>query len=653
MRITTIYLTTSLLLLAFLTGCNGDDEPALPDCNGDGFQIIPTATRPSDPDLFNPPPPPDEGDNAIYCLTPIPTATPIAMPPSGFTATEVINLSLDIADQELAAVAVGDDLMAVAWLAAEGDESAIYVALGRGGGHFQVRRVDAGSAVSLAFSRINRLHVVYEQDGQIQYRAADQGVHPADVEPIFVAAGYQPKVVVDAQNWAHVFYAQDGSLFQAKHLSGEAWLTQFVTHGELTAVYPFYNEEVENVFGIPGGHYWFGLFLTVRDAETVRLLRYLSWFNLWQQVASFSLPPDTELIGPIGLDYLAQDADTAWVYAAWVTRQPVPLPQTPFFSQPQYEAANPLYPDQIANPDTIYSGLNAIRWRSQDAPFDAGLQQSVTVSDPNSPLTFSAWGLAQTEAEANLTLRLGIDPDGGGTPDGPEVVWSPATTPTAFTPFSVTVLPAAETVTLFLRGVLSSPDQFGLVAWDGAAVTNGTLLNGDFEEAFSPAGIPDGWTSFYQDSGSNPPGERDAYQVYAAWSADGGASWTEPIVVAENRDPNGSRSGAIRPDVFPVLSLATDPPSASFFYLYETGDPPPGSNFIRFGRPTQMICTMGMMECATAPGTAFLSRTVIRPSMNLRLVRDPFDDGRVVLTWDALQADNVGKDIYATYGVMR
>jgi hypothetical protein len=112
--------------------------------------------------------------------------------------------SLDIGSQELAVTAVGDDMIAVAWIS---ENEGIYVALSRGGNHFQVRRVDSGRSVSLAFSRANRLHMVYEQDGQILYRAADQGVHPADVTPLIVedplhpvTNGRSPQVVVDELN---------------------------------------------------------------------------------------------------------------------------------------------------------------------------------------------------------------------------------------------------------------------------------------------------------------------------------------------------------------------------------------------------------------------------------------------------------------------
>ena len=149
-------------LSLILTACGSPSVSTPPmDCTGEGIAIIPTATRQTDPDLFSQPSPPLGGDGADYCPTPIPTDAPVDEFPEKFVATEVVNLSLDVVSQDLAATAVGDDMLTAAWLS-DGD---IYVTLSRGGNHFQVRRVDSGSSVSLAFSRANRLHVAYEQDG--------------------------------------------------------------------------------------------------------------------------------------------------------------------------------------------------------------------------------------------------------------------------------------------------------------------------------------------------------------------------------------------------------------------------------------------------------------------------------------------------------
>lgn len=648
-----LYLFPFAFVLLALVACNSPSEPDPSDCNGPDILIIPTATRQTDPDLSVPPgPPPDGGNGAVYCPTPIPAATPTADFPTGFVTTDVVNLSLDVTSQDLAAAAIGDDMLAVAWVT----DDTIYVALARGGNHFQVRAVDSGTNAALAFSRANRLHLVYEQDGQILYRAADQGTHPADVPPILVASGRTPQVVVDELNWAHVIYEQDGSLFKAKHLSGETWYEQFIAYGTNPTVIPFYNEKELILWGIPTGTYWFGIILAAPYNGAIRIFRYLSWFNVWELMAAFPLPPGEELTGPVGLDFHAVSAAEAWVYASWVTLRPQTDPPLPLYTQPVYEPANPLFPYQIANPQHIYQGLNAVRWRSQDSPFWAGLKQTITVSDPGGAITFDAWGLAEAAAAPDLTLQIGLDPTGGANPDSANVLWSAAANPTTFSQFSLTAPAAGAAATLFLHATLNTPDVPATVVWDAAAATNGTLTNGDFEGPFtsqSTLTIPDGWTPYYQDSGNSPSSGRDVYTVYAAWSANGGSSWNGPEIITANRDASGSTTGAIRPDVFPLITTATEPPAVSFIYLYETGDPPPGTTFLRFGRPTLTRCDLGTTACSPVPGTRLLPDTVVRPSYRLRLAPDPLTPDRAILVWDALQTDATHKDVYATYLVLR
>jgi hypothetical protein len=638
------------LFLILLAACSSPGEPELPGCDSNSILIVPTATRQTDPDLLSPPAPPDGGDGASYCPTPIPAATPAEDFPTQFVTTEVVNLSLDSANQDLISTAVGDDMLATAWIS-DGD---IYVALSRGGNHFQVRRVDRGSDVSLMFSRANRLHVAYEQDGRILYRAADQGTHPADVEPIFVEYGRTPKVVVDELNWAHVLYERDGSIFQAKHLSGDAWLARFVTDGTNPAVMPFYNEK--ELWGIPANTYWFGIIMAAPHNGAIRVFRYLSWFNVWEQVATFPIPAGEELTGPVGLDFLAISEEEAWVYASWVTKRPNSGAPLPLYAQPVYEAANPLFPEQIANPDHIHEGLNAVRWYSEDASFVAGLKQTINVPDPNGTITFEAWGLAETAVGANITLRIGLDPSGGDNPDSPTVVWSDAAASVDFTQFSVSVLAQGSTATVFLGGSLDTVGVPGATVWDSAVVHNGSLDNGDFEGHFvlqDSITMPDGWTAWFHDNSFTSISGRDAYIVYAAWSDNGGSAWTGPEAVTANRDLGGGTTGAIRPDVYPLISTATETPSASFFYIYETGDPLPGTAFLRFGRPYLTMCDLGTADCTDTPGTPLLPRNVVRPSYRLLVAADSFNPDRAILTWDSLQTDITNKDVYATFVVMR
>lgn len=643
-----LILATAVLLAA----CAHPVPPVSPGCLTNGITIIPTATRQTDPDLLSPPSPPDGGHSADYCPTPVPAETPVEDFPEQFITTEVVNLSLDVANQDLAATAVGDDMLAAAWLS-DGD---IYVALSRGGNHFQVRRIDSGHSVSLAFSRANRLHVAYEQNSRILYRAADQGTHPAEVESVFVEYGRTPQVVIDELNWAHVLYEQDGSLFKAKHLSNETWLTQFVAYGTNPAILPFYNEKELVLWGIPTDTAWFGILLAAPYNGTLRLFRYLSWFNVWEQVAAFPVPPGEELTGPAGLDYLPASQDEAWVYLSWVTRRPFPEPPLPPYGQPVFEAANPLFPNQIANPHHIYAGLNAVRWRSQETPFDAGLRQTIDVPDASGAITASAWGLVAAADSTGMALRIGIDPTGGDNPDSPEVVWSAASAPASFTQFSVTAPAQGRTAAIFLRGTLNNRDMSGTAVWDAVTIQNGSGVNLDFEAPFvtqDSITVPDGWTAWYQDSGFRPAHGRDGYTIYAAWSNSGGTSWTGPAAVTANRDLSGGTTGAIRPDVVPILSTATEPPSVSFFYIYETGDPPPDTTFLRFGRPYQTQCQLGTTNCTDMPGIPLLVGNVTRPVTRLLVTTDPFASGRAFLVWDGLQTDNIRKDIYATYVVLR
>lgn len=103
--------STILLVVLLLVACNSPGQPQPPGCASNGMGIIPTATRQTDPDLFNPPTPPDGGDDTTGCATPIPVDTVPAELGEQFVTTEVANLALGVANQDLAATAVGDDML--------------------------------------------------------------------------------------------------------------------------------------------------------------------------------------------------------------------------------------------------------------------------------------------------------------------------------------------------------------------------------------------------------------------------------------------------------------------------------------------------------------------------------------------------------------
>jgi len=638
--------------LCLIVACNNSDEFASPGCSSENIIVIPTATRQSDPNLFNPPALSGSGSAEAYCPTPVPAATPLAQIPEQFVTTEVANLSLDIENQDLAAVAVGDDMLAVAWIT-NGD---VYVALSRGGNHFQVRRVDFGSSVSLAFSEANRLHVVYDRMGQVFYRAADQGTHPADTTFITSPGpGHNPQIAIDSRQWAHIVYESNGNIWHAAHQYEFYWNIELVGPGER----PFLITGPQRL-GIPE-YGWRDFALAYLSGNEVHVRLYgITPFLLpgWLSVATLSLPEPA--VGLVRLD-AAEIEGQLWLYASWVSERLSTASPIPSYQQPAFAAVNPLAPDQLANPHQIYQGVNAVRWGSEDTPFDAGLWQTIAIDDTTGTITVSARGLVETTVPTEMSLRLGLDPTGGDNLNSSSVVWSSAEAPSSFTQFSVSAPVQGGTATVFLSGILNSSNVVGTAVWDAISIhssagsaSGGTNL--DFEGSFitqDSLTVPEGWTAWYQDSGNGPSNGRDAYTVYAAWSDDGGSNWSGPVAVSANIDATGSTTGAIRPDVTPIMTAATEPPSVSFFYVYEAGDPPPDTTFLRFGRPYQTRCELGTTNCTDTPGIPLLERSAVRPSYHLLVAPDPFNPNRAALVWDSLQTDTINKDVFATYAVLR
>ncbi|MCC6604587.1 MAG: hypothetical protein IT327_15365 [Anaerolineae bacterium] len=561
--------------------------------------------------------------------------------------TEVANLSLDIENQDLAAVAVGDDMLAVAWIT-NGD---VYVALSRGGSHFQVRRVDFGSSVSLAFSEANRLHVVYDRMGQIFYRAADQGTHPADTTFITSPGpGHNPQIAIDSRQWAHIIYESEGSIWHAAHQYEFYWNTELVGPGER----PFLTTGPQRL-GIPE-YGWRDFALAYLSGNELHVRLYgITPFLLpgWLSVAT--LPVPEPVAGFARLDATEIEGQL-WLYASWVSERSSTIPASPPYQQPTFSAVNPLAPDQLANPHQIYHGVNAVRWSSEDTPFDAGLRQTIAITDTTDTIIVTAQGLAETAVPTEMSLQLGLDPIGGSNPDSPDVIWSAPDAPVSFTQFSVSAPAQGNTATVFLRGTFNGSNVAGTAVWDAVTIQNGSGTNLDFESSFvtqDSLTVPEGWTAWYQDSGSGPTNGHDAYTVYAAWSDDGGSNWAGPVAVTANNDATGSTTGAIRSNVTPIIAAATEPPSVSFFYVYAAGDPPSDTTFLRFGRPYQTQCELGTTNCTDTPGIPLLEHSAVRPSYHLLAAPDPFNSNRAALVWDSLQTDTINKDVFATYAVLR
>jgi hypothetical protein len=235
------------------------------------------------------------------------------------------------------------------------------------------------------------------------------------------------------------------------------------------------------------------------------------------------------------------------------------------------------------------------------------------------------------------------------------VQWSAVASPSNFATFSISSMPKGGTATIFLDA-MQPADTHATAIWDTVTLTNATLHNGDFEQAFSAHNgsfVPDGWSTYSADSGNAPSAGRDLYTLYAVWSSDNGTTWSSPSAVVQNRDGSGTVTGAVGNVAYPFISTASAPPTVSFFYIYAAGDPPADSDFIRFGRPHTTQCNWGITNCTPMPGDALLARNAVSPSELLLLANDPFNPDRALLVWDSRQSDIIRKDIHATFVVLR
>ncbi len=629
-----------LALLVLAPACSATQPESL-DCTSASIKPAPTATRSDDPDLSKVPEFASGGNLGTFCPTPIPNTMPILSHPNAFEATELVNLSLHSDDQEIEATAVGDDMLAIAWRT-DGD---IYIALSRGGNHFQVRRVDSGENVSLTFSTINRLHVAYEQEGQILYRAADQGIHPADVDAELVTHGTNPTVLLNQFNYAQIVFEIEGVFHHAAQFMHESWQIGRIDGAHLgsDARFTSFGSDLELGYLIAYG----GV------GGDIHLARWQTtpygFFPAWQPLETRSVPSGETIHNQVTVDSLQ---DESWAVATWTTVRPTSAPSTPAFTQPVFEPVNPLYPNHIADPHHLHAGLNAVRWTNdlrQQQPYSAGLYQTVSVAS-GTPIQFSAWGIGDSN------MRLGIDPSGGTDANSDHILWSANHIPDTFTEFTVNGIANGAQITVFLEGTFSEPDATSLTVWDNAQLHNGSLVNASFEKTFSTQNgqsIPDGWTAYFEDGSFAPATAETVYTVYTSWSSDKGTSWTTPIEVVQNRDASGSLSGAIPSNVFPLISAETDPPTVSFVYLYAAGNPPSGTNFIRFGRPYIAQCTLISADCTSSPGEPLLERSATRPASQLVAARDALDPSRATLVWTARQSDTHTHDIFATQLVLR
>ena len=609
-----------------------------------GVYIQPTATPYADP-LLTPAATVTATPEMTATLTPSPTPPPYCTPtptpegqpgapatprPLGYGAGEVRNLTLSPDDATLLAAAVGRQTTAVAWR----DERGLVVATGAGGSDFHAQAVGAGEQAALAYSLTDRLHLAYVREGVLYYRAADPGQHPGQAAETAVGPGRSPTLLLDGQGWAHLFYLAGSGVYQR--------VQQAAGWGD--PVLLGMGESVDVRFTADGR-----LLAAVKQGESVRLYSQADSQSDWLEQAAFDA--GQTISGPPRLDSAGD-----WVYVAWITEQPDPTGggDWPNF-RPEYKPAAPW-----AN--RIQAGTNAQQYFTRFAVHSAGVYQQVAVS--GGQLSLSAWGQVWSsdgscqppDASCNPTemgLRVGIDPTGGLNPASPQVVWSAAANPVdAYQLLSVATAAAGPLATVYLQSNPRQPRSHNDVYWDSVSLSGGVLVNGGFETGFPAYGgigelkVAAGWHPFYIEDGvvSVAAGW---YTVYAAWSDDGGHSWTEPAAVLHNQE-GGRRSGKFSGAAQPFIALESEPgPTVNILVVYEEGDPPPQQpEALRYGRPRLAVCALGTATCSPSPGLRLLPNQAARPTVHLT-VAAAADRRRGLLAWDAWQPGETAKDVYA------
>lgn len=636
-----------LVISNILVACTPESSPSEDTSNctvsTQGITLMPTSEPNEDPNIDD-----ENVQDYVYaqeCERAIATSEP-AEPV--VRMGQMKNITLDNHDAQIESVATSAHMTAVAWT----QEGGIYVGISRGSGSFEIDRIGDGSNPDLAISKADRLHLVYENNGAIYYRTADNNDHPADNDTItFGILGTEPQIEVDLSNWAHIVYKSLGQPKHIVHMGGENWFTVPLPTADnfsLTST----GESLQLVTTTHSEIQLHNMFLTENPIYQ------------WTTRASWSIDGDLQGSAQIAynkpehvVNYSDYDGETYWVSVSWVER----FEDTVFPEQdtliPIYEMVNPLYPDQLGNPDQLAHGMNATRWHGDHNPYDAGLMQTIAA---NGNLGVQVQAKAIPGDGAQVHMQIGIDPTGGSDPFSNNVVWSTnVTNPESFTTISLETAVSGGSATVFLRATQTTADIHAVAIFDHVEVTNGdaSIQNASFEEGFTEQGVladvPNGWTAFFDDTYTNVIDSeaipRDVYRVYGAWSSDRGVNWSGKEIITENRELAAGTTGALRAEVYPVILTSTEPDEIAFFYVHESGDPPVDTSFLRYGRPYLTRCEAGTTNCTDTPGEPLFSRNQIRPTTNLIAVSDHHSgDGKVVLLWETLQTDYESKDVHMT-----
>jgi hypothetical protein len=590
-------------------------------------------------------------------VTPTATSTPTATPPAMCTPTPtsgeapatppgnrsgfspagggVDSVTISPRSQEVLAAAVGPrGTSAVSVL----QDGMIWIGLSVGHTQRVFRSAGPGQTVAMAYSAAGRLHLVIEHDGSLVYRRAEPGDNPGDAAPEVIGGGGRPAIAVDRAGWAHIFSVAAGTVYHIEQTAA-GWRTTPVAAGEsATAV------ATEN-----------SLIIAARSNGTTRI--YRRGVGGWSQQAQFA---------GAGISAPRLDAHNDWVVAAWVTEELDPDPDQYPRRRPEYKPAAPFV-------NRIYAGENAQQWFTSYGRHDGGVRQTFATS-AGAPLTahgtFMAWS-SNSDAgmggpndanppsidPAQMNAQICLDPTGGVDIYSNAVVCSaPNNSLDTWTAVAVSTVAQASTATIFLRSAPDLPVKHNNVYWDEVSVTGAAVTNDGFEGDYQPwNGIAElqvagGWAPFFIE---DPPEGTSSgrYVVWATWSDNGGAGWSEPAAVARNAVAGRSQTGALGSQVYPVVYAGEPFPSLSFIFLFPEGDPAVDLGSVRYGRPRITICDLYLENCrpgAALSGNALILHALNQPARRLVAGVDPFSKSQAVIAWDAWQSDLAGLDVFVT-----
>jgi len=128
----------------------------------------------------------------------------------------------------------------------------------------------------------------------------------------------------------------------------------------------------------------------------------------------------------------------------------------------------------------VRSGSNSQAYYSLLATHDAGVYQEVSGITPGTELRFNVYVHVFSNNSADLddrairggvSVRVGIDPDGGTDPTASEIVYSDFfTSYDAFSPNNVIATATGETVTVFVQSIVTEPVQNTVIFLDDAVL---------------------------------------------------------------------------------------------------------------------------------------------------------------------------------------